>query len=1273
MCLILILRLLEFQGPSSLSESVFNSVDSPETTEHNREADQDANTDTEPCENNTNNEHLKEEKLDAPVNEDSDCEPPQREVKDDVIPKVEDSDIDSDEEDEEREEDDEELDEAIKNIEVQKEEEEIEKKNRMEEGFKGSDAEEEEEEADYSNMPEAMRMEESQNQPLSLEQSPPSLTRQMPEDSDDEDEDNDDEEQANQSNAEPDHLERMEGQPSQAPRPVTPQSVEQLASPPSVEPLSSAPPSPQPAEDTTSTREEQPLHHSEEENDDDDDDEDDDEDEEEENQEPECKQRETAIEVSPAGSPANNDSPVPQSPVAYCPSPAGVRSVEAPIEPQPESPAPASPEVQCTSSIEEEREPVTTEDIADRPQPNEKPLPEVVIVESDGDEEEEERGASVGGTESVEKVDSEPPKQVSHDMENVVELSSPANEEQEDERADEQKDADRQEQEAAVNCLLEEQRDVANESSDSFISKTDSIQEERVVCTVSESENSGADEQVEDCSTFNEQPNTLQSLPAEPLVVPAVPSPIMQPASIVEELQNTYETEAEPRRSVESDTPLRASSPVTCQPVVQVQHPVQQQQQHQHQQQQHQPQQHQQQQQQLQQPVQPSQKQQTQAQSQQQQQQQQQTHAKPHTTTSTKVTVSPPAATNKATSGSTPPVSSHQGPTCGSAVYSRGSGNGNKTGSNSLTSSQSLPPAPPSLTSTTLPPAASRGFADMNLTLESPTSINSGEMTNSSVETTPSQNYSDCAQVQNTYCTVNNNSPGNYMDTVMTSPVNVQMSSPANSQQQNFSIPNPSPSNNTTNFNMHNPSPSNNANYNNMPMPSPNNTGSNYNSMPIHSPSNQNQASSFGMPMPSPTANTSNNFNMPNPSPNNSNTYTSMPTPSPTNSNHSFNMATPSPTATGHATQNYTLQNPNLPNPPMQNAPMPNPTMQNSPMHNQPMPNPTMQNPPMPNGPMSNPPMPNPPMPNPQQMQPGPMPPNMGMQHSSSVPPTSVHSYGQRLHCNPSVNAVSSYGHVSPHPTQRLVHSSHGQPSSCQMSMGPGGMGPGGPPTGAMGPGHAGLPRSSYSQNNTSCSLAKLQQLTNGIMDIVPENTMTPPPNLTPPPVNMTPPPPSMQRNVTPPILQPQVSSAGGAMHAYAQKQYRRMQAAAQGKSPNVTVNPNKMPFTPNVTIQPGSNVITGYTNLMNGYRMAQQPIMNMNMNSAGYITNAAAAGFMNQPQIPMGMMNMNMNMHPQASANFPQNMQPAQANNAVYTTYGYGLTPQAFNMNMNMNGMMRR
>ena len=180
------------------------------------------------------------------------------------------------------------------------------------------------------------------------------------------------------------------------------------------------------------------------------------------------------------------------------------------------------------------------------------------------------------------------------------------------------------------------------------------------------------------------------------------------------------------------------------------------------------------------------------------------------------------------------------------------------------------------------------------LGLESPPSMNSSDLNNSSVETTPSQSYPDCAQIQGSYCNnAMNNSP-NYMEAVnnqLTSPINSQITSPT--QNQTFTLPNPSPGN-PNNFNIPIPSPSNNQQYNTMPQPSPN--------------------AVYGVPQPSP--NQSTNFNIPNPSPGGNQTYnipnpspgSGMPTPSPTNSNHSFSMATPSPNAPSSG--NFPGQNP---------------------------------------------------------------------------------------------------------------------------------------------------------------------------------------------------------------------------------------------------------------------------------------------------------------------------------------------------------------------------
>ena len=213
----------------------------------------------------------------------------------------------------------------------------------------------------------------------------------------------------------------------------------------------------------------------------------------------------------------------------------------------------------------------------------------------------------------------------------------------------------------------------------------------------------------------------------------------------------------------------------------------------------------------------------------------------------------------------------------------------------------------------------------------------------------------------------------------------------------------------------------------------------------------------------------------------------------------------------------------------------------------------------------------------------------------------------------------------------------------------------------------------------THCSLAKLQQLTNGIMEIVPENQITPPPNLTtPPPVTMTPPPGLMRSMTTPPVvslhqqmghaaLMGGVSCGSSSGSKYQQRQRPSSTATSNtvrkspSVTPNVTVNPN-MTFTPNVTIQPGTlqRYPMNTVNMFNGYRMQQSMV------NPGYLT-AANAGFLTQlqsaQQMPMQMGMMNMNVHPQQ---FPQQMQqhPSQPN--VYPShYGYNI------MNMNMN--MRR
>jgi len=216
-----------------------------------------------------------------------------------------------------------------------------------------------------------------------------------------------------------------------------------------------------------------------------------------------------------------------------------------------------------------------------------------------------------------------------------------------------------------------------------------------------------------------------------------------------------------------------------------------------------------------------------------------------------------------------------------------------------------------------------------------------------------------------------------------------------------------------------------------------------------------------------------------------------------------------------------------------------------------------------------------------------------------------------------------------------------------------------------------------FSQN--SCSLARLQQMTNGIMDnILPENQMTPPPQLTPPPSVTMSTPTSMIRNMQTPILSQQALQQQQQQHQQQQqqqqqqyqRQYQRQKSSSgstsKQKSANVTVQPN-VPFSPNVAIQPNTNMLPRYNTLMDGYRM-QQPMLN-----TSYITNQGFINSLRQPpNIPMQMsLNMNnvmnpinpmnpMNMNPQQ--HFQQHMQPPQSNN-VYTTYSY-INP-GLNMNM--------
>lgn len=264
-------------------------------------------------------------------------------------------------------------------------------------------------------------------------------------------------------------------------------------------------------------------------------------------------------------------------------------------------------------------------------------------------------------------------------------------------------------------------------------------------------------------------------------------------------------------------------------------------------------------------------------------------------------------------------------------------------------------------------------------------------------------------------------------------------------------------------------------------------------------------------------------------------------------------------------------------------------------------------------------------------------------------------------------------------------------------------------PTPAPTPTPQAAPASGGGQGNaaSSCSLAKLQQLTNGL-EAIPQNTcgtMTPPPpvDLTPPPpvpsahhphAAMTPPPAAthqmMQqqavRNLpTPPAavpnIQTQMTLAAANYYKYHQSNVNVSNLGAAVAPPVATTGgrTSRTPagtgvatvqqmqatparVSPNVTINPNLVAAAGYGTL-NGYRMTAQQTPGT---VAGYITNTAAAGFINQAQIPMQMGVMNM---AQTQYQDPAAIQRAAQQNTMYTTYGYinGSIMQP------LNGTMRR
>ncbi|KAF8770952.1 Histone acetyltransferase KAT6B like protein [Argiope bruennichi] len=203
---------------------------------------------------------------------------------------------------------------------------------------------------------------------------------------------------------------------------------------------------------------------------------------------------------------------------------------------------------------------------------------------------------------------------------------------------------------------------------------------------------------------------------------------------------------------------------------------------------------------------------------------------------------------------------------------------------------------------------------------------------------------------------------------------------------------------------------------------------------------------------------------------------------------------------------------------------------------------------------------------------------------------------------------------------------------------------------------HLQTPSYSYSNatpnQSTSCSLAKLQQLTNGIVEISPNQiagypSMTPPPSYNSPThqSNLTPPP-QMQRPIAPalPNIQPQPPLSSNQVHGYANYNRYHPRPAVQRTS-NIAISPN---------------IVASYQTLNGvGYRMPQAAPLGGSttlLNTTGYITNA---GFINSPSpaMPMGV----VNMHPQGQ--YQDAIQQVRPQSTMYA-YSYhingGLPPQA-------------
>ncbi|KAG8188536.1 hypothetical protein JTE90_004769 [Oedothorax gibbosus] len=190
-------------------------------------------------------------------------------------------------------------------------------------------------------------------------------------------------------------------------------------------------------------------------------------------------------------------------------------------------------------------------------------------------------------------------------------------------------------------------------------------------------------------------------------------------------------------------------------------------------------------------------------------------------------------------------------------------------------------------------------------------------------------------------------------------------------------------------------------------------------------------------------------------------------------------------------------------------------------------------------------------------------------------------------------------------------------------------------------------------QQNTSCSLAKLQQLTNGIIEIPPNqySAMTPPPSYNSPThqTNHTPPP---QRTIAP-MIQTQTSN-------HTPPPQRSIAPMIQAQPSNqVYTNYNR--YHPRGAVQRTSNIAIS-PNIVNyqtmSYSMQQTAPLRTGptafLNTAGYMANT---GFMNQPSsaLPMSVLNIPQGQYQESL----QLMRP-QSQMYAYSYANGNLPPQA-------------